>query len=187
MLTNQRNALSSGLLYFASHKGHILKLAVIYTVSMGDGLVVTIEAWKRAAAKARELMESIFKILENGATAAGYDLKRYHDRIVAAGVDALLRSEFTRGFQHDSKKDPVERLDTLIETGAVHTWMSKTPGRSGQMLVDADLCGGRCGKCGQGGGADPDAAAKHRAYRADLRTRGIDPEDLSFTDWITRG
>ena len=44
LLINQRNALSSGLLYFASHKGHILKLAVIYTVSMGDGLVVTIEA-----------------------------------------------------------------------------------------------------------------------------------------------
>jgi hypothetical protein len=175
--------------YWNRHKGHILKLAVTYTVSMGDGLVVTPEAWKRAVAKARELKDSVFKILENGATAAGYDLKRYHDRIVAAGADGLLRSEFTRGFQHDSKKDRVERLETLLETGAVHMWMSKTPGRSGQMLVVAELCGGRCGKCGEGGAAsfDPDAAAKYAAYRADLKSQGLQVQDLSFTDWVKRG
>jgi hypothetical protein len=133
--------------YWNRHKGHVLKLAVIYTVSMGDGLVVTAAAWERAVAKAAELEKSIYKILENGATAAGYALKRYEDRIRAAGPEALLRSEFTRAFQHDPRRDREDRLNTLLESRAVHTWLSKTPGRPGQMYVVADLCGGRCDGC----------------------------------------
>jgi hypothetical protein len=33
---------------------------------------------------------------------------------------------------------------------------------------------------------DPDAAAKYAAYREDLRTRGLQPADLPFTDWAAQ-
>jgi hypothetical protein len=131
--------------YWNRHKGHILKLAVIFTVSMGSGLVVTRAAWERAVAKARELEESIYKILDIGATSIGYEIQRYRDRIRKAGPNGISRRDFTRAFQHDPAKDREDRLKTLLGSGMVHTRICKTDGRTALTYVDADLCDGNCG------------------------------------------
>ncbi|MGC2161308.1 MAG: hypothetical protein WA634_05315, partial [Silvibacterium sp.] len=131
--------------YWNRHKGHILKLAVIYTASMGGDLVVTREAWERARAKSAELLKNIFHMLDTGMTAVGFTLKRYEDRIHDAGEDGMLRSEFTRAFQDD--RDRERDLTTLLSGQVIHQFQKRGGGRPGTILVHRDHCRGRCHGC----------------------------------------
>lgn len=147
--------------YWNRHKGHILKLAVIFEASLNatkyasngsgkcEGLLVGWDAWNRAKAKCAELEGNIFEMLGSGMSAVGYTLKRYEERIRLAGEGALLRSDFTRTFQDDPERD--RHLATLIAGDVVHTFLRAGKGRTGTMLVHRDHCGGKCVKCHRDG------------------------------------
>ena len=137
--------------YFNRHRVHILKLAVVYEVSLSGSLKVSEQSWYRAVETARGLEETIFQLLATGMTGAGYALTQMEDRIRAAGADGLALSEFTRTFQHQDRRERLQRLETLKEADKVLSFTRPSSGgRRGVVLVHQDHAEGY--KLENGGG-----------------------------------
>jgi hypothetical protein len=124
--------------YFNRHRGHILKLAAIYTAASTDGLKVTPQAWSMAVERARQLEETIFTFLPTGMSQGGYERSKMLDRIRDASDNGLTLTAFTRAFQQIEHWQRESHLSTLSDSGQVHPFTRKTTGRPSFVLVAED-------------------------------------------------
>jgi hypothetical protein len=124
--------------YFNRHRGHILKLAVIYEASSSLSLQVSKKSWARAVEFATHLEETIFSLLATGMSGRGYNLNQMIERVRIAGPEGLPLSEFTRAFQNMDKKQRDSALDTLVTGEQMSAFKRKTSGRTAAILVHSD-------------------------------------------------
>lgn len=120
------------LAYFNRHRGHVLKLAVIFEASQSATLNVSLTAWDRAAKCAEQIERCIFKLLPTGMSAAGHDLEKIEEYIRQAGANGVTKNELTRCFQSMSPKDRVEKIQTLIDAGRIYTPTRSPSGKGGR-------------------------------------------------------
>lgn len=125
--------------YFNRHRGHILKLAVIYEASRSLSLRPAEASWKRAESAAKWLETTIFSLLSTGMSGEGYALRKMEVRIQSAGADGLALADFTRAFQHDDLRRRQGRLVTLKSAGTVQCFRRRTSGREATILVHHDF------------------------------------------------
>src|SRR5258708_6649070 len=77
------------------------------------------EAWKRATAFAAQVERCIFQLLPTGMSAVGFDLQRIEERIREGGRGGITQNKLTRCFQSMPMRDRNEKIQTLIEAGAI--------------------------------------------------------------------
>lgn len=119
-----------GLTFFGRHRGHIIKLAVVYQAAMSGTVDVTPDAWYRAEAKARELEETLFKLFRTGFTDFGYHYDRAVKAIQHTKQGGLPKGDFSRIFQDRKLREDIIRQ--LYATGdAVLVVRTKQPGKRG--------------------------------------------------------
>jgi hypothetical protein len=126
--------------FFARHRAHILKLAVIYEAASSFSLEVTQASWEKAEATARDLERTIFGLLDIGLNGRGYELKEAEDFFREAGAEGRSRSEYTVKFKNTDKRVRDERLATLLEQGTIHSVKRTTKGRTADVFVHRDFC-----------------------------------------------
>ncbi len=118
------------MVYFNRHRGHVLKLAVVFEASQTGTLNVSRQAWQRAVEFAGRVEHSIFELLPTGMSAVGYDLQRIEERIKRAGPRGITQNEFTRSYQSMKPHEREQAIHTLIEAGRIHRGSRPTAGRS---------------------------------------------------------
>jgi hypothetical protein len=124
--------------YFNRHRGHVLKLAAIYTAASTGALRVTDEAWEMAVQRAKGLEKTIFKFLPTGMSQGGYECSKMLTRIEETQDEGLTLSAFTRAFQHVESWHRENHLSTLSGAGSVSLFNRKTAGRPCAVLVAED-------------------------------------------------
>lgn len=125
--------------YFNRHRGHILKLALVFEVSQSGTLKVSTAAWERAVEFAGQIEKCIFDMLPTGMSAAGYDLQKIEDRIRQAGPKGISQNDLTRGFQAMNPKDREQKVNTLIDAGRIYRGADSTGGRPKTWYRHADF------------------------------------------------
>jgi hypothetical protein len=125
--------------YFNRHRGHVLKLAVIFEASQNARLKVGVSAWVRASQFARKIEESTFAMLPTGMSAVGYEQQRIEERIRQAGPDGLSRNDLTRCFQSMNAMDREQQIKTLVAAGRIFSDVRQTSGRPGTVYVHEDF------------------------------------------------
>lgn len=125
--------------FWNRHRVHLLKLATIYAMSMGDGLVVRPRAMDKAIASALRAERTIFELLPTGMNREGAAVDKLEQRIYHAGIDGLLKSVFTRAFQDMKPHERDGRLKTLVAGEVVKQFIRPTKGRSAELLVHTDF------------------------------------------------
>jgi hypothetical protein len=125
--------------YFNRHRGHVLKLAVIYEASSSLSLRVTHASWQRAVVTAFKAENTIFKWLLTGMSASGFLLSQMIEEIRQAGTAGLPLGDFTRRFQHKKGWERDEKLATLIQADILSCFRRQTQGRPANTLVYADF------------------------------------------------
>lgn len=125
--------------YFNRHRGHVLKLAVIFEASQSGTLKVSVAAWKRAVKFAEQIEQSIFALLPTGMSAAGYDVQKVENRIRRAGPTGISQNDLTRAFQSMNPKEREQRLKTLIEAGRIYSGVESSGGRPKTWYRHADF------------------------------------------------
>lgn len=115
--------------YFNRHRGHVLKLAVVFEASQTGTLTVSRRAWEQAVECAGRVERSIFELLPTDMSAVGYDLQRIEERIKAAGPQGLSQNEFTRSFQSMKRWERDQAIQTLVDAGRVFKAQRQTAGR----------------------------------------------------------
>lgn len=121
--------------YWHRHRGHVLKLAVIFEASASASIKVSMRAWLRASQFALKIEQSIFALLPTGMSAVGYELGRIEERIKQAGADGLSRNDLTRCFQSMDAMDREQRIKTLVTAGRISADVRQTGGRPGTVYV----------------------------------------------------
>ena len=121
--------------FWNRHRVQLLKLAAIYAMSTSGDLVVTPSAIQRAIETARKTEQTIFKLLPTGMSAEGAAVDKLQLAILKAGPGGLLRSEFTRAFQHIRPHEREGRLRTLREAKTITSFGRPTDGRPAEVLV----------------------------------------------------
>jgi hypothetical protein len=128
--------------YFNRHRIQILKLAVIYEVSLSLSLRVSQGAWARAAEFAARLEEMIFSLLSTGMSGGGYKRRQMEEKVRSAGEEGVPMGEFTRAFQHTEKEQRDRYLATLVIAELIHGFRRLTSGRPAVFLVHRDFVEG---------------------------------------------
>jgi hypothetical protein len=126
--------------YWNRHRGHILKLAVVFEASRTASLRVSALSWTKAFQLASKIEQSIFRILPTGMNALGYDLQRITDRIKQAGPTGIARNELTRSFQSMKAHERDQHIKTLVESGVISEIPQPTVGRTRTLYVHEDFC-----------------------------------------------
>jgi L-amino acid N-acyltransferase YncA len=134
----QSNPALAGV-YFNRHRGHVLKLAVIFEASQSGTLKVSMRAWERAVKFAEQIEQSIFALLPTGMNAAGYGLQKIEDRIRRAGPSGITQNELTRCFQSMNPKDREQKFKTLIDAGRIYSGVESSGGRPKTRYRHADF------------------------------------------------
>jgi hypothetical protein len=134
----QSNPALAGV-YFNRHRGHVLKLAVIFEASQSGTLKISKTAWTRAVEFAEHVEHSIFEMLPTGMSAAGYDLHKIEERIRRAGATGITQNDLTRCFQSMNPKDREQKLQTLIDAGRIHRGVESSGGRPKTWYRHADF------------------------------------------------
>lgn len=124
--------------FWNRHRVHLLKLAAIYSMSQQGSLTVSARSMERAIEAARKAEKTIFKLLPTGMNREGAAVDKLEQRIRAAGVAGLAKSEFTRAFQFMRQQDRDSRLRTLQAAGTVFRFDRSTSGRSAEIFVHKD-------------------------------------------------
>jgi hypothetical protein len=127
------------LAYWNRHRGHIIKLAVIFEASQTATLSVSTAAWDRAVKLAEQVEGQIFKLLPTGMSAAGHELQRIEERVRQAGPQGLSQSDFTRAFQSMKPRERAEHLETLEMAGTIQAGMVSTAGRKKKVYIHVDF------------------------------------------------
>jgi len=130
------------LAYWNRHRGHVLKLAVIFEASQTATLSVSTAAWDRAVKLAEQVEGQIFKLLPTGMCAAGHILQRVEERVRQAGPRGLPLSDFTRAFQSMHPKERAQHLKTLEVAGKIRLGSVHTAGRQKTVYIHADFLQG---------------------------------------------
>lgn len=125
--------------YFNRHRGHVLKLAVIFEASQSGTLKVSAAAWERAVEFAARIEKCIFEMLPTGMNAAGYDLQKIEERIRMAGSKGISHNDLTRCYQDMHPKEREQKLKTLLEAGRIFSGQEKTRGRPKTYYCHADF------------------------------------------------
>ncbi len=123
------------MVYFNRHRGHVLKLALIFEASQSGTLTVSPEAWERAVEFASRIERTIFALLPTGMSAVGFDLKRIEERIRREGPKGLSQNAFTRAFQSMRPYEREQAIQTLIASGIVLVGSRNTNGRPATVYV----------------------------------------------------
>jgi hypothetical protein len=121
--------------YFNRHRGHVLKLAVIFAASQTGTLRVSPEAWERAVIFAGHVEGSIVDLLPTGMSAAGFELKGIEERIKRAGAPGLSKNDLTRAFQSMRPYEREQNVQTLLDSGIVRPYSRQTAGRTKTVYV----------------------------------------------------
>ncbi|MGB8060758.1 MAG: hypothetical protein WCF26_02535 [Candidatus Sulfotelmatobacter sp.] len=121
--------------FWNRHRVHLLKLAAIYSMSCAEGLVVRPKAMERAIESARRAEKTIFELLPTGLNREGAAIDKLERRIRVAGINGLLKSEFTRAFQDMREGERESRLRTLFDCKTVRRFSRATAGRPADVLV----------------------------------------------------
>lgn len=121
--------------FFARHRVHLLKLAVIFEVSQSGSLRVTDTAWDRAVACAARLEETIFSLVGTGMNRRGYALSSMENVIRDAGPEGVTKTVLTRAFQSLDRRDREQNLQTLKDAGQVLEVTRQTSGRSATVFI----------------------------------------------------
>jgi hypothetical protein len=115
--------------YFNRHRGHVLKVAVVFEASQTGTLKVSEATWERAVRFAKQVEQSIFRMLPTGMSALGYDIQRVEDRIRQAGREGLSKNDYTRAYQGMSARDREEIIKTLADAGRIQVESQDSGGR----------------------------------------------------------
>ena len=115
--------------FFRRHRGHVLKLAVIFEASETATLVVSERAWKRAVEFASRIEQCIFSLLSTGMSAQGYAVQQVEQRILKAGREGLSQNELTRAFQHLKLREREEFIKTLTGMDRIRSNTQSSGGR----------------------------------------------------------
>jgi hypothetical protein len=107
------------LAYFHRHRGHVLKLAVIFEASQSGTHTVSLAAWKRSIGFAARVEQCIFQLLPTGMSAVGFDLQRIEERVREGGRSGMTQNKLTRCFQSMPKRERNDNIQTLIDAGAI--------------------------------------------------------------------
>lgn len=119
-----------GLTFFGRHRGHIIKLAVVYEAAMSGTVDVSREAWDRAEAKARELEDTLFELFRTSFTDFGYHYDRGVKAIQLSKHEGMPKGDFSRIFQDRKLREDIIRQ--LYATGdAVLVVRPKPAGKRG--------------------------------------------------------
>lgn len=119
-----------GLTFFGRHRGHIIKLAVVYEAAMSGTVDVSREAWDRAEQKARELEETLFELFRTSFTDFGYHYDRAVKAIQLGKHEGMPKGDFSRIFQDRKLREDIIRQ--LYATGdAFLVVRTKLPGKRG--------------------------------------------------------
>ncbi len=124
--------------YFNRHRGHILKLAVIFQASQNASLTVSVPAWERAVKVGEQVELCIFRLLPTGMNQEGSEVEKLADRIRNAGPKGMLRSELTASVKHWKRPDRENRLSNLTESKTVLMFRRETLGRNAVVYVHKD-------------------------------------------------
>jgi hypothetical protein len=124
--------------FWNRHRVHLLKLAAIYSMSGEGGMTVHSGSMERAIEAARRTENTIFSLIKTGLNHEGSQVDKLEQRINAAGVGGMLKSEFTKAFQDMRYSDRDSRLQTLQDGKVVQRFSRKTSGRPAEVLVHSD-------------------------------------------------
>ena len=124
--------------FWNRHRVHLWKLAAIYSMSCEGEMTVNVRSMERAIESARRTEDTIFSLIRTGLTHEGSQVDKLEQRIKAAGVGGMLKSEFTKAFQDMRLFDRDSRLRTLLDGNVVQHFSRKTPGRPAEVLVHAE-------------------------------------------------
>ncbi|MGD0759162.1 MAG: hypothetical protein ABR921_09665 [Candidatus Sulfotelmatobacter sp.] len=124
--------------FWNRHRVHLLKLAAIYSMSCAEGLVVRPKAMEQAIESARRAEKTIFELLPTGLNREGAAVDKLERHIRLAGINGLLKSEFTRAFQDMREGERESRLRTLVDCKTVRPFRRPTAGRPAVVLVHKD-------------------------------------------------
>jgi hypothetical protein len=124
--------------FFNRLRANVLKLALVFQVSQALTLRVSLAAMARAIETAHACEQDIFSLLPTGMNREGSAVGEVEERIRQAESDGLLKSAFTRAFQHVRTMDRDSRLATLLNGEVVFRFWRNTSGRRAEMLVHKD-------------------------------------------------
>ena len=124
--------------FWNRHRVHLLKLAAIYCMSRGEGLIVSPSAMDQAIISARKAEKTIFELLPTGMGSEGAAVDKLEQKVRGAGVNGTLRSEFTRAFQDMKAYEREGRLNTLLQAQVIKRFVRATSGRPAELLVHKD-------------------------------------------------
>jgi hypothetical protein len=124
--------------FWNRHRDHVLKLAVIFEMSKSGSLDVTVASMKRAIWYAGQLETGLFKLLETGLDAEGYELTRMIDFVRKGEVDGVPVSKLTGAFKNVDGALRYKRVRTLLDSGEMFAFLRSTPGRSLGLYVHKD-------------------------------------------------
>lgn len=128
--------------FWNRHRNHILKLATVFSASSSATLDVDSTAWERAVEFMGCVEKTIFRLLESGVSAQGFQLSRIEEKIRQAGQDGITHSDLIRCFQSMNSKDRTDAILTLFEAGRIIRKPippTRQGGRPGALYVHLDF------------------------------------------------
>jgi hypothetical protein len=124
--------------YFNRHRGHILKLAVIFEASQSATLKLSVAAWERAVQFAEQVELCVFKMLPTGMNREGSEIEKMAESIRNTRAAGMLHSKLTLAYKHWRQRDRQERLRTLTDSRTVRCFLRQTKGRTAKVYVHPD-------------------------------------------------
>jgi hypothetical protein len=119
--------------FWNRHRTHILKLAVIYEVSMSCSLKVSLAAWQRAVEMAKTLETTIFRMLQTGMDKEGFQHAKMMEFLLNKGADGCPWSHFSHVFERI--RDHREVAIHYNDLGGIACFKKDTDGRPAAILV----------------------------------------------------
>jgi hypothetical protein len=121
--------------FWNRHRTQVLKLAALFGIAESGGTIVSPRAMERAFDFARRTEQTVFELVPTGMNREGAAVEKIEQRIRAAGICGLLKSELTRAFQDTKTYERDGRIRTLLDAGVVLKFNRPTNGRSADVLV----------------------------------------------------
>lgn len=125
--------------FFQRLRSNILKLAIVFEVSLSGTLKVSPESMTRAIVAARKFEQTIFGLLPSGMSREGSEINKIAERVKAAGPEGLSQSDLTKAFQSMKAMDRYGRIKTLQEGSTIQQFFRTTPGRKAAIFVHQDF------------------------------------------------
>lgn len=119
--------------FWNRHRGHALKLAVVFEVSRTQRAIITEDSLRRAIEFLKPVRANLFKLISTGMSHEGKEEQETIEAIIECGAKGMPKEVLSRRTRKSSQTR--ERIIKLCETG--DCWLAEVGngGRPGQWLI----------------------------------------------------